>query len=102
MKQPQNFDELVDFMTWSVIENMTRGGALRSAIYQVCDGSIRWSLQNPRNTGDASAVIAELEAALARYVAEDEVSEGMPGNEPWVETKRQGEAALKAARPWIS
>ena len=36
--------------------------------------------------------------ALERYVQEDEVAEGMPGNEPWVETKRMGENAITAIR----
>jgi len=36
--------------------------------------------------------------ALERYVEEDEVAEGMPGNEPWVETKRMGEKAIAAIK----
>ncbi len=36
--------------------------------------------------------------ALTRYVNEDEVCEGMPGNEPWVETKYMGQAAITALR----
>ena len=37
-------------------------------------------------------------AALERYVNEDEVIEGMRGNEPWVETKRMGEKAITAIK----
>lgn len=36
--------------------------------------------------------------ALERYVKEDEVAEGMPGNEPWIETKRMGETSITALR----
>jgi hypothetical protein len=36
--------------------------------------------------------------ALERYVNEDEVIEGMRGNEPWVETKRMGEKAITAIK----
>ena len=36
--------------------------------------------------------------ALERYVNEDEVIEGMRGNEPWVETKRIGEKAITAIK----
>ena len=36
--------------------------------------------------------------ALERYVEEDEVAEGMPENEPWVETKRMGEKAITAIK----
>jgi hypothetical protein len=37
-------------------------------------------------------------AALTRYVNEDDICEGMPGNEPWVETKYMGEAAITAIK----
>jgi hypothetical protein len=36
--------------------------------------------------------------ALTRYVNEDDICEGMPGNEPWVETKYMGEAAITAIK----
>jgi hypothetical protein len=36
--------------------------------------------------------------ALERYVNEDDICEGMPGNEPWVETKYMGEAAITAIK----
>jgi hypothetical protein len=36
--------------------------------------------------------------ALERYVNEDEIIEGMQGNEPWVETKRMGEKAITAIK----
>jgi hypothetical protein len=48
------------------------------------------------HTKDEAFVLA-LEA-LTRYVSEDEICEGMPGNEPWVETKYMGEAAITAIK----
>jgi hypothetical protein len=46
---------------------------------------------------EAEALKLALEA-LTRYVNEDDICEGMPGNEPWVETKYMGEAAITAIK----
>ena len=40
--------------------------------------------------------------ALAWYVAEDDVSESMPGNEYWVEGKRNAERLIAAADEVLS
>jgi hypothetical protein len=40
--------------------------------------------------------------ALTRYVNEDDICEGMPGNEPWVETKYMGEAAITAIKQTLA
>jgi len=39
--------------------------------------------------------------ALERYVEQDDVIEGMPGNEPWEETKRLAETAITSLRKAI-
>ncbi len=39
-EKPQDFNELVTWATWQVIESMTKGQPLRAAMHQVLQGAI--------------------------------------------------------------
>lgn len=40
MQSPKNFDELVTWATWRVVEGITKGEPLRSVMYSVLMGAM--------------------------------------------------------------
>lgn len=40
MQSPKNFDELVTWATWQVVEGITKGEPLRSVMYNVLMGAM--------------------------------------------------------------
>jgi hypothetical protein len=59
------FDKLTAACAWIVVEGITSGQPLKSAMFQACDMTIRWGLEvKARNGASASKAKRKSRAAL--------------------------------------
>lgn len=49
MPEPKTFDELVSFVTWMIIDSITRGSPLRGTIHQALSYVLQWKPEQPKN-----------------------------------------------------